>query len=105
MVKELRSSFNKNIKETDSIVDYYIDLLNSGLTYLEDNEKLTNSIRNNSMLVSMMKVMPNDMPKENKKHLPNDINNELLTEFLLGGLNQVSEWWFIIKKILIKMMY
>ena len=108
MVKELRKSFANSVdgicKKGDA-ADYYIQLLRCGMNYLEQNEKIANSIRSSTMLVGMLHLMQDDMTEELRKHLQQDAKSfgdlnhpDLMVQFLIGGMNQVTEWWFLQKK-------
>ena len=80
MIKELRRSFVKDAELTYNKEDasaYYTALVCKGMDYLEHNEKLSNSIKGNGMLQGML-------------------------QFLIGGMNRVTEWWFANRKNLCK---
>ena len=112
MVKELRKSFADSVDmlcDKNSDVDYYIQLLQCGMNYLEKNEKQANSIRSSSMLVGMLHLMQDDMTDKLQEHLKKDSNfsdilnqPEIMVQFLIGGMNQVTEWWFTQKKTINK---
>lgn len=112
MLKQLRRSFAAEVEKNENrshVADYYTELLCSGMNYLEQHEKMANSIWSSSMLVGMMHLMQDAMTDELKKHLQQDFavyqelqNPELMVQFLLGGMNQVTEWWFTNQKNLKK---
>lgn len=104
MVRELRKSFAKEaelIYSQTEAAEYYTALVRNGMDYLERNNKMANSIRNNSMLIGIMQFMPDEITEELRQHLLRDsaeyaqMNRpDVLLQFLIGGLNQVTEWWF-----------
>lgn len=108
MVRELRKSFSNNVEVTYSKnepTDYYTTLMKNGLEYLEMHDKMANTIKSNNMLVGMLQFMPDEMTDELKKHLSVDSteysklnHSDLMVQFLLGGMNQVTEWWFANRK-------
>ena len=108
MVKELRKSFARNVEtiyDKSNAADYYINLLRCCMNYLEENDKMITSIRSSSMLIGMLHLVQDDMTDELRKHLKQDAksfemlqNPDILIQFLIGGLNQVTEWWFTQKK-------
>ena len=112
MVKELRKSFANSVDgicENGDAADYYIRLLRCGMNYLEQNEKIAKSIRSSSMLVGMLHLMQDDMTHKLQEHLKMDSNfydilnhPEIMVQFLIGGMNQVTEWWFTQKKTINK---
>lgn len=112
MVKELRKSFSDNVEVTYSKsepTDYYTTLMKNGLEYLEMHDKMANTIKSNNMLVGMLQFMPDEMTNELKKHLSADLpeysqlkHPDLVIQFLLGGMNQVTEWWFVNRKSISK---
>lgn len=104
MVKELRKSFARKAALSSSepeVSTYYTALVHSGMEYLEHNSKMANSIKGTDMLMSIMHYMPDEITQELREHLCNDaalcekLNQpDVLLQFLIGGLNQVVEWWF-----------
>lgn len=112
MVKELRKSFANSVDsicEKGDAADYYIQLLRCGMNYIEQNGEMAKSIRNSSMLVGMLHLMQDDMTEELRKHLQQDSGtfgvlnySDIMVQFLIGGMNQVTEWWFSQKKTLDK---
>lgn len=111
-VKELRKSFADRVDmecDKNSDADYYIQLLQCGMNYLEKNEKQANSIRSSSMLAGMLHLMQDEMTDKLQEHLKKDSNvydmlnqPEIMVQFLIGGMNQVTEWWFMQKKTIDK---
>lgn len=112
MIKELRRSFVKDAELTYNKEDasaYYTALVCKGMDYLEHNEKLSNSIKGNGMLQGMLQFMPDEITEELRRHLHQDCdlydklkNPDVLLQFLIGGMNQVTEWWFANRKNLRK---
>lgn len=108
MIKELRKSFARNVEniyDKTNAADYYINLLRCGMNYLEENDKMATSIRSSSMLVGMLHLVQDNMTDELRKHLKQDAksfemlqNPNIMIQFLIGGMNQVTEWWFTQKK-------
>lgn len=108
MVKELRRSFANSVDEINdksNAADYYIHLLRCGMNYLEQNDEMAQSVHSSSMLVGMLHLMQDDMTEELRKHLQQDSDSfsilnypDLMVQFLIGGMNQVTEWWFLQKK-------
>lgn len=104
MVKELRRSFAKDAELTYGKEDastYYVALACIGMDYLEHNEKLASSVRGNGMLREMLQFTPDEITEELRRHLHRDCdwyeklnNSDVLLQFLIGGMNQVAEWWF-----------
>lgn len=112
MVKELRRSFAEDAELTCSKEDasaYYTALVCKGMDYLEHNEKLANSVKGNGMLRGMLQLMPDEITEELRRHLRRDSDgyeklndSDVLLQFLIGGMNQVTEWWFANRKSLQK---
>lgn len=112
MVKELRRSFAKDAELTYNKEDasaYYTALICKGMDYLENNEKLANSVKGNGMLSGMLQFMPDEITEELRQHLRQDYDGykklndpDVLLQFLIGGLNQVTEWWFANRRSLYK---
>ena len=112
MVKELRRSFAKDAELTYSKDDasaYYTALVGKGMDYLEHNEKLANSVKGNGMLRGMLQFMPDEITEELRRHLHRDCDgyeklneSDVLLQFLIGGMNQVTEWWFANRRSLRK---
>lgn len=112
MVKELRRSFAEDAELTYSKEDassYYTALVNKGMDYLERNDKLANSIRGNSMLVGILQFVPDEITEDLRRHLHRDCGGyenmndpNVLLQFLIGGMNQVTEWWFANRRSLCK---
>ena len=108
MLKNLRESFAASVEENHDqpgTAAYYTALLRSGMDYLEAHPKMANSIRSSDTLVGMIRLMQDDTTGSLEKHLCRDFNvcgslqhPEVLLQFLLGGMNQVSEWWFTHQK-------
>lgn len=79
------------------------------MDYLEHNEKLANSVKGNGMLRGMLQFMPDEITEELRRHLHWDCdwyeklnNSDVLLQFLIGGMNQVTEWWFANRRSLRK---
>lgn len=112
MVKELRRSFAKDAERTCNKEDasaYYTALVCKGMDYLEHNEKLVSSVKGNSLLQGMLQFMPDEITEELRRHLHHDCdgyetlnNSDVLLQFLIGGMNQVTEWWFANRRSLRK---
>lgn len=112
MVKELRRSFAKDAELTYNKEDtsaYYTALVCKGMDYLEHNEKLANSVKGNGMLRGMLQFMPDEITEELRRHLHRDCDgyeklneSDVLLQFLIGGMNQVTEWWFANRRSLHK---
>ena len=112
MVKELRRSFANDAELTYNKEDtsaYYTALVCKGMDYLEHNEKLANSVKGNGMLRGMLQFMPDEITEELRRHLHRDCDgyeklneSDVLLQFLIGGMNQVTEWWFANRRSLRK---
>lgn len=112
MVKELRKSFATDAELVYSGAEasaYYTALVCKGMDYLAHNDKMANSVKGNSMLTGIMQYMPDEITEELRQHLRRDyagyekLNSpDILLQFLIGGMNQVTEWWFLHKKDLCK---
>lgn len=104
MVNELRMSFAKDAELTynkDDAPAYYTAFVCKGMDYLEHNDKLANSVKGNGMLRGMLQFMPDEITEELRRHLRRDCDEyeklndpDVLLQFLIGGLSQVTEWWF-----------
>lgn len=104
MVKELRRNFTNEAAldyDKSDATGYYSALLQKGMNFLENNGKMANSIKNDSMLRGICQYMPDEVTEELRERLSRDTNGrfelnypDVLLQFLIGGLNQVSEWWF-----------
>lgn len=104
MVKELRRSFAQDAElsyHKEDAPAYYTALARKGMDYLEHNDKLANSVKGNGMLSGMLQFMPDEITEELRRHLRRDYDGyeklndpDVLLQFLIGGLNQVTEWWF-----------
>lgn len=112
MVKELRRSFAKDAeltynKEEASV--YYTALVRKGMDYLERNDKMASSVKSNSVLIGILQFMPDEITEELRQHLCRDYDGyeklndpNVLLQFLIGGMNQVTEWWFANRRSLRK---
>lgn len=108
MVRELRRNFTSDVEtihDKDDVSGYYSALLLRGMDFLEANGRLSNSIKSDAILRSICQEMPDDITNELRKHLSNDMgvyhefkNSEVMFHFLIGGLSQVAEWWFMNQK-------
>ena len=81
---------------------YYERLISDAFTLLENNTDLIRSLASDSLLWSISEVIRGSMHDELLDHLINDkvaghdlaAEPELLTEFIIGGLEQTVRWWF-----------
>lgn len=81
---------------------YYEKLISDALTLLENNTDLLRSLASDSMLWSISEVIRSSMHDELLVHLIDDksaghdlaAEPELLTELIIGGLEQTVRWWF-----------
>lgn len=78
---------------------YYEKLLSDAFSLLENNTDLLRSLASDSMLWSISEVIRGSIHDELLEHLINDkaAEPELLTEFIIGGLEQSVRWWFTAK--------
>ena len=84
---------------------YYEKLLSDAFSLLENNTDLLRSLASDSMLWSISEVIRGSIHDELLDHLINDrasgqdlaAEPELLTEFIIGGLEQSVRWWFTAK--------
>lgn len=84
---------------------YYERLISDAFSLLENNTDLLRSLASDSMLWSISEVIRGSMHDELLEHLINDkasgqdlaAEPELLTEFIIGGLEQSVRWWFTAK--------
>nr|MBQ4453435.1 hypothetical protein [Clostridia bacterium] len=81
---------------------YYERLISDAFSLLENNTDLIRSLASDSMLWSISEVIRCSMHDELLEHLISDkasgqdlaAEPELLTEFIIGGLEQTLRWWF-----------
>lgn len=81
---------------------YYEQLLADAFDVLESNQELLRSLASDSMLWSISQVFRNSIHDELLDHLKQDkaagrslsAEPELLTEFLIGAIEEVLRWWF-----------
>ena len=81
---------------------YYERLLSDAFSLLENNTDLLRSLASDSMLWSISEVIRSSIHDELLEHLISDkasgydlaAEPELLTEFIIGGLEQAVRWWF-----------
>ena len=105
MVRELRRNFTSDVEtiydKNDPSV-FFSALLLRGMDFLEENKRLSNSIKSDAILRSICQEMPDEVTDELKKHLTKDIgdhsqfkNSEVILHFLIGGFSHIAEWWFM----------
>lgn len=84
---------------------YYERLISDAFSLLENNTDLLRSLASDSMLWSISEVIRGSMHDELLEHLIRDkasgqdlaAEPELLTEFIIGGLENSVRWWFTSK--------
>ena len=81
---------------------YYERLITDAFSILENNTDFLRSLASDSMLWSIAEVIRTSMHDELLAHLAADkaaghnlsAEPELLTELIIGGIEQVVRWWF-----------
>lgn len=103
MAKELRSSFIADIESDPgrNAATYYTSLVSKGMDYLEQNKKLAISVKGSGILSGILQFMPDEIMDELRKNLFKNLESyeklnhpDVLLQFMIGGMNQVTEWWF-----------
>lgn len=108
MIKESRKSFAEKAEteyKRSNPMNYYTTLMECALDYFEEHNKMANSIKNNDVLAGMLQFTSDEMTEKLKQHLNGDsaeyakLNHpEIMIHFLMGGMNQVTQWWFTNRK-------
>lgn len=103
MIKNIYNEYNKHNKKTSipNGIDYYLWIVKDGLTMVSENPILVKAAQSDEMMAIIMDSMRKEMRIDLYNHLVQEQNNglqlatdpELLTELLIGSLNQVSKWW------------
>lgn len=81
---------------------YYERLISDAFSLLENNTDLLRSLASDSMLWSISEVIRSNIHDELHEHLISDksaghnlaAEPELLTELIIGGMEQAVRWWF-----------
>ena len=104
VIRDVLQRYHKDEKRTKELSgpEYYERLLDDAFTLLESNTDLIRSLASDSMLWSISEVIRSSVHDELLDHLTQDQKTgrdlaaqpELLTEFIIGALEQVVRWWF-----------
>lgn len=104
VIRDLLQRYHKDKERTKDLSgqEYYERLLDDAFTLLESNTDLIRSLASDSMLWSISEAIRNSIHDELLDHLTQDQRSgrdlaaqpELLTEFIIGALEQTVRWWF-----------
>lgn len=106
MISQLHKQFIMNAETVDCSQDplaYYSHLLERGIDFIDNNERLIRSARknHNSIFFTMLDTS-DDIAKELQKHIEEDVKRgvhfiaepELMTQVFIGTISQSINWWF-----------
>ena len=104
IIRDMIQRYHRDNTELSSLSGqaYYERLLSDAFSLLENNTDLLRSLASDSMLWSIAEVIRTSMHDELLAHLTADkaaghnlsAEPELLTELIIGGIEQVVRWWF-----------
>ena len=103
MLQETFKNYRKEPVAKDELEgpDFYIDLIHDGVDILEHNPVLIRAAFNNSMIWTISGKQRQRVRTEILNHLLSDqqkgyklaANPEILTELIIGSLEQAARWW------------
>jgi len=104
VIRDMLQRYHKDAPDLSNLSGhaYYERLLSDAFSLLENNTDLLRSLASDSMLWSISGVIRSSMHDELHDHLIADkaaghdlsAEPELLTELIIGGLEQAVRWWF-----------
>ncbi len=104
IIRDLLQRYHKDDSDLQDLTGqaYYARLVSHAFSLLEDNTDFLRSLASDSMLWSISAVIRSSMHDELLAHLIADkaaghnlsAEPELLTELIIGGIEQVVRWWF-----------
>jgi len=104
VIRDILQRYHKDAPDLSSLSGhaYYERLITDAFSILENNTDFLRSLASDSMLWSIAEVIRTSMHDELLAHLAADkaaghnlsAEPELLTELIIGGIEQVVRWWF-----------
>lgn len=104
VIRDMLQRYHRDAPDLSSLSGhaYYKRLISDAFSLLENNTELLRSLASDSMLWSISGVIRSNMHDELHEHLISDkaaghdlsAEPELLTELIIGGLEQSVRWWF-----------
>lgn len=94
MLKQMRENLFKEIRNEPNLDDLsklLHMLIDSGLTFVEQNRKFLLSVENSSVARAMLLTITNE--SFDSDQFPDLFQDELEAQFLIGALNQCARWW------------
>lgn len=94
MLKQMRENLFKEIRNEPNLDDLsklLHMLIDSGLTFVEQNRKFLLSVENSSVARAMLLTITNE--SFDSDQFPDLFQDELEAQFLIGALNQCVRWW------------
>ena len=108
VIRDLLQRYHRNDPEVKGLSGraYYERLVSDAFFLLEGNSDLMRSLASDSMLWSISELLRNSLRDELLDHLIQDkaagqnlaAEPELLTELIIGAVEQALRWWFITPK-------
>ena len=104
VIRDILQRYHKDASDLSRLSGhaYYERLITDAFSILENNTDFLRSLASDSMLWSIAEVIRTSMHDELMAHLAADkaaghnlsAEPELLTELIIGGIEQVVRWWF-----------
>lgn len=104
MMQTIRAEYAERAEHTQhsepaDTVEYCVNLVREGFSFLEDNESLIRAIDSNGLLVGMMHSAGEQLQESIRARLLAEgtfdrEDAELLAEMFVGAMNQIARWWF-----------